>query len=144
MTAVDRAEALCDLLLGAAYADSHFHEREKAFVRAHLVALCGGELPRELAARIDAFDPTRFTVETAAAAFAPSSTDQKRDLLELVAALHDTDEELDLAEDDYLRALARALAAEDCLGDLALQYSSQKLRSTFDSLRAVLPPPPPR
>jgi uncharacterized tellurite resistance protein B-like protein len=143
MTATDPAQALCDLLLGAAYADDHLHENEKDFVRAHLVALCGGELPPDLAARIDAFDRERFDLDRTVAAFAADSHEQKRAILELVAALHDTDEELDLAEDDYLRELARALGAEDALEGLALDYETEKLRASCESLRIVLPPPVP-
>jgi uncharacterized tellurite resistance protein B-like protein len=144
MTAPDRAHALCDLLLGAAYADEHFHEREKAFVRAHLVALCGGELPRELASRIEEFEPKSFDLERTAAAFQDDSNDAKRDILELIAALHETDEELAMSEDDYLRELARALGAEDALGGLALEYESKKLRQTFERLSSAVPPPPPK
>ena len=144
MTANDRALALCDILLGAAHADDHFHERETAFVRAHMVAICGGERPRELADRIDAFDPARFDLERTAAAFAGDSEDHKRDLLELVAALHSTDEELDLAEDDYLRAVARAIeAGEGALDGLALDYREEGLQNSFERLRSVTPPPPP-
>jgi uncharacterized tellurite resistance protein B-like protein len=143
MTAIDRAEALCDLMLGAAYADDYFHDNEKNFVRAHLVALCGGELPRDLAARIEAFEREEFAVERAAAAFVSDDKEQKRALLELLAALHDTDEELDFAEDDYLREVARAVGAEDALEGLALEYETQKLRRSFESLRLVLPPPVP-
>ena len=145
MTAeADRAQALCDLLLGAAYADDHFHQNEKDFVRAHLVALCGGELPRELAARIDSFDRESFDIARAAAVFAGESKQAKRDLLELIAALHDTDEELDLAEDDYLRDLAKALDAEDSLAGLALDYETHKLRPSLERLGISFPPPPPR
>lgn len=140
----DRSAALCDILLGAAYADTHFHHREKAFVRAHLVALCGGELPRELAERIEAFDPEMFTLEPAAAAFAADSWQTRRDLLELVASLNDTDGVLDLSEDDYLRRLAGALGAEDALSGLALEYQSAPRTHSFENLRAFLPPPPPR
>jgi hypothetical protein len=143
MTVIDRAQALCDLLLGAAYADDHFHENEKDFVRAHLVALCGGELPRDLAANIDAFDRRRFHIPTSAAAFAGDSKEKKRDLLKLVAALHDTDAELDFAEDDYLRSVARALDAEDSLQGLALEYEVQTLRDSFERLSNPLPPPVP-
>lgn len=144
MTAVDRALALCDLLLGAAHADDHFHERETALVRAHLVAISGGELSRELAERIETFDPSRFDLERSGAAFAHDSKEQKRDLLELVASLHDADDELDLAEDDYLRAVVRAIEAdESALDGLALDYEVEKLHDTFERVRAT-PPPPPR
>ncbi len=140
----DPARALCDILLGAAYADDYFHERERDFVRAHLVALCGGELPRDLATRIDRFDPASFDLAASAAPFARHSNDAKRDLLELVASLHETDEEIDLAEDDYLRALARALGAEELLGGLTIEHESKPRVESWDRLRALLPPPPPR
>lgn len=144
MTPIDRALALCDVLLGAAYADDHFHERETAWVRAYLVAICGGELPRELADRIDAFDPGGFDLERAAAAFTGDSNEQKRDIVKLVAALHDADEELDLAEDDYLRAVARAIDAdESALEGLALEYEVENLQDAFARVGAITPPPLP-
>lgn len=142
MSALDRAQALCDILLGAAFADTHFHEREKVFVRAYLVALCGGELPAELAARIDAFDPADFDLRRAAAAFADDTKGQKRDLLQVVAALNESDDEIDLAEDDYLCALARALRADDALSGLALSYESRELRNHLERLEALVPPLP--
>lgn len=143
MTAVDRAQALCDILLGAAFADEFFHEREKDFVRAYLVALCGGELPRELAARIDAFSRDQFELAQAVSAFKNDDDTQRRDLLELVASLHESDEELDFAEDDYLRELAAALGAKHLLDGLTIDYESRQLRASLDRLGA-LPPPVPR
>jgi uncharacterized tellurite resistance protein B-like protein len=145
MTAADRAQALCDLLLAAAYADAHFHEREKALIRERVAELSGGEVPAELAARIDAFDPAGFDLEETAAAFAGDPPEKKRELLELVAALHEADEELDLAEDDYLRALARGIGAPDgALDGLVLSYEVEALRRSFEGLRATPPPIPKR
>jgi uncharacterized tellurite resistance protein B-like protein len=106
----DRTLALCDLLLGAAHADSHFHDRERQRVRELLTELHGGgALPPEVEARIGAFVAADFDVARAALAFRADPIEEKRVLVKLVAAIHDADEELDLSEDDYLRELATAL-----------------------------------
>src|SRR5262245_13222267 len=109
MALPDRIVPLCDLLLGAAHADKQFKDREREEVRGMLADLTGGKLTTELEARIDTFDPGDFDLASTAAAFRTDSADDKRRLLFLVAAINDADEELDLAEDEYLRALAKAL-----------------------------------
>jgi uncharacterized tellurite resistance protein B-like protein len=140
----DRTLAICDLLLGAAHADSHFHDQERDSVRDLLADLHGGgELPAEVEKRIAGFDASAFDLARSAALFRGDSADEKRRLLHLVAAIHDADEELDLAEDDYLRALGTALElpAEDLKG-LALEFEVQELRDSFTRLRSTPPPIP--
>lgn len=140
----DRTLAICDLLLGAAHADAHFHDRERKKVRDLLTDLCGGEaLPSDVEARIDAFKPAEFDVATAAVPFRGDSVEEKRKLLHLVAAIHEADEELDFDEDDYLRALASALELEDAdLRGLVLEFEVEELRDTFTQLRSTPPPIP--
>ncbi len=140
----DRTLAICDLLLGAAHADEHFHDEERETVRELLADLHGGEkLPDALEARIEAFTPAGFDVASAAAPFRADSIEERRKLLHLVSAIHDADEELDLAEDDYLRALATALElpAEELSG-LALEVEVEELRDSFVRLRSSPPPIP--
>jgi uncharacterized tellurite resistance protein B-like protein len=140
----DRTLAICDLLLGAAHADEHFHDEERETVRELLTDLHGGEtLPAEVEARIQAFTPAGFDVAAAATAFRGDPVDERRKLLHLVSAIHDADEELDLAEDDYLRALSGALdlpASE--LSGLALEFEVEELRDSFTRLRSTPPPIP--
>ena len=66
----DRTLAICDLLLGAAHADEHFHDEERETVRELLSDLHGGEtLPAELEKRIEVFTPAGFDVASVAAPF---------------------------------------------------------------------------
>ncbi len=140
----DRTLAICDLLLGAAHADEYFHDEERETVRELLADLHGGEtLPAEVEARIEAFSPAGFDVARAAAPFRGDPVDERRKLLHLVSAIHDADEELDLAEDEYLRALGAALelpAGE--LSGLALEFEVEELRDSFTRLRGTPPPIP--
>jgi len=139
-----RAFAICDLLLGAAHADSHFHDRERQRVRELVAELAGKSgLPPELDERIGAFRTATFDLERSAAAFRGDAIEEKRKLIRLVAAIHDADEELDLAEDDYLRALAAALGLPDSeLTGLALELEVEELRDSYARLRAMPPPIP--
>lgn len=142
---LDRTLAICDLLLGAAHADSHFHDQERETVRDLVADLHGDDaLPAEVEARIDDFAPAGFDVARAAAGFRADPMDERRKLLHLVAAIHDADEELDLAEDDYLRALAAALELPaDALKGLALEFEVEELRGDFAALKSAPSVPPP-
>ena len=141
---LDRSLAICDLLLGAAHADSFFHDEERQRVREILAQMHGDEaLPPELEAHIDAFTPEGFDLALAAAGFRGDPVDERRKLLHLVSAIHDADEELDLDEDDYLRALGAALDLPDEeLHGLALEFEVGELHDSFTSLRSVPPPIP--
>ena len=108
----DRLPLVADLLMDAAHADRHLAGEEKATVRKLLRELMGignGTLPIDLDFRIDEFSPSAFDLTLTAAAFASDSPAQKRRLLELCAAVHAADGELDLAEDEHLRRVAAAL-----------------------------------
>jgi hypothetical protein len=60
-----------------------------------------------------------------------------------VAAINDADDELDLAEDDYLRALAAALdLPASALEGLALDIEIEELREDFARVRKLPPPLP--
>src|SRR4051812_50091283 len=96
--------------MGAAYSDGQLADEEKASIRAQLAALAGGTLPPEVDARIAAFHPWRFDLEATAAPFRADPEDDRRKVLVLAAAIIDADEEVNFFEDDYLRALAAALA----------------------------------
>jgi uncharacterized tellurite resistance protein B-like protein len=139
----DRILPLCDLLLGAAYADKELRAQEKQEVRALLADLAGA-LPKEIDARIAAFDPKKFDLKTAAAPFRNDPADERRKLLFLVSAVNEADDEIDFAEDDYLRALATELALPaSALDGLTVDIEAEDLKDTFDKVRKG-PPPPPR
>lgn len=143
MALPDRILPLCDLLLGAAYADDHFRDREREEVRELLADLSGGALTAELDQRIAGFDPKRFDLATAAAAFRGDDVDDRRRVLFLVAAINEADDEIDFAEDDYLRALAGALdLPPTALDGLTVDVEIEELRDDFAKVRSAPPPPP--
>ncbi len=142
MSLSDRIVPLCDLLLGAAYADKQFKDREREEVTGMISDLAGSMTP-ELTEQIDAFDPAKFDLATTAAAFGGDSEDEKRRLLFLVAAINDADEEHDFAEDEYLRSLAQALALpSSALEGLIIDVEVEELKETFEKIRKGPPPPP--
>lgn len=140
--AADRILPLCELLLGAAYADKELKDQEKDEVRSLLEGLAG-ELPTEVERKIASFDPATFDIAAAAAAFRGDSEDDRRKLLYLVAAVNEADEELDLSEDDYLRDVAKALGLPaSALEGLTIEVESEELKQTFAHVRKGPPPPP--
>ena len=144
MSLTDRIAPLCDLLLGAAYADEQFKEREREEVRAMLVDLSGAKLTPELEDQIAKFDPKAFDLAKTAGAFATDDEDARRRLLFLVAAVNDADDEVDFAEDEYLRALSNALfLPADALKGLTIEMEEEEQREVFQQIRKGPPPPPP-
>jgi uncharacterized tellurite resistance protein B-like protein len=140
--AADRILPLCELLLGAAYADKELKDQEKDEVRSLLEGL-GGELPTEVELKITSFDPTSFDLKASAAPFKADSEDDRKKLLYLVAAVNEADDELDFAEDDYLRDLAAALdLPKAALEGLTLEVETEQLKETFKQVRKGPPPPP--
>lgn len=144
MSMTDRIVPLCDLLLGAAYADDDFADREDEEVRGLLQDLTGGELSPELEAQIARFDPKTFDLKKTAGAFASDPEDERRKLLFLVAAVNDADEQVDFAEDAYLRDLANALfLPADALKGMTIEMEEEEQREVFQKIRKGPPPPPP-
>lgn len=132
--------AVCDLLLGAAYADGTGDDAELAAVRDLLREIVGEALPEALESRIAGFSGADFDPKKAAAAFLDGPKITPRRLLELVASVRDANEEFDLAEDAYLRTVAGALGvAESEYADLTLDFEMEDVRAAF----AGTPPPPP-
>jgi uncharacterized tellurite resistance protein B-like protein len=106
----DRLPLLADLLMDAAYADDHLEGEEKMAVRRLLREILDVQtLPMDLDFRIDEFDPKKFDRGKTLAAFAKDPRDLKKRLVELVAAVHASDGEIDFAEDAQLRAVGEGL-----------------------------------
>src|SRR5262249_42268913 len=102
-----------------------------------------GSMTPELEKRISSFDPKKFDLATTAAAFKADSADDRRKLLFLVAAINDADEEVDFAEDEYLRSLAKALALPpSALDGLVVDVEVEEMRESFEQIRKGPPPPP--
>ncbi len=143
MALSDRISPLCDLLLGAAYADKQFKDRERQEVREMLVEELGASLTPDLEAQIDAFEVSGFQLEVSAAEFVEDPEEDRVRLLGLVAALNDVDDEVDFAEDEYLRNLAKALGLPDtALAGLTVDVEVEELRTTFEKVRKPPPVPP--
>lgn len=140
--AADRILPLCELLLGAAYADKELKDQEKDEVRSLLEGL-GGELSTEVELKIAGFTPDSFDLEASAAPFKADSEDDRKKLLYLVAAVNEADDELDFAEDDYLRALAQTLGLPaSALEGLTVEIETEELKQSFKAVRKGPPPPP--
>jgi uncharacterized tellurite resistance protein B-like protein len=108
----DRLPLVADLLMDAAHADRQLAGEEKATVRRLLREIMGvgnAALPMDLDFRINDFSPAAFDLARTGAAFAGDPPAQKRRLVELCAAVHAADGELDLAEDEHLRRVAAAI-----------------------------------
>ena len=140
--AADRILPLCELLLGAAYADKELKDQEKDEVRSLLEGLAG-ELPTEVEMKIAGFDPSKFDLKSSAAPFKGDSEDDRKKLLYLVSAVNEADDEIDFAEDDYLRDLAAALELpKSALAGLTVEVETEELKPIFEKVRKGPPPPP--
>src|SRR3954464_4171042 len=110
MTMKDRLPLVADLLMEAAHADDRLVGEEKDAVKS---LLCGilevHSLPMDLAFHVDEFDAKSFDRAAATGAFANDAPALKKRLLELIAAVHAADGEIDFAEDAHLRAVGEAL-----------------------------------
>ena len=143
MSLTDRIAPLCDLLLAAAYADHQFKDREREEVREMLVDLSGAKLTPELEAQLEKFDPKTFDLLKTAGAFLADSEEERRRLLFLVAAVNDADDEIDMAEDEYLRELASALfLPAEALKGMVVEMEVEEQREVFQKVRKGPPPPP--
>jgi len=139
----DRIFPLCELLLGAAYADNELHAQEQVEVRALLIELAG-EMRVEVEACIQSFDPARFDLETTVGVFCMDSEQDRQRLLQLVSTVIEADDLIDFAENEYLRALAVALKLPDSsLSGLTHDMELEEVHETFQAARKG-PPPIPR
>lgn len=112
MAIQDHTLTITDLLLGAAYADKRLEGQETETIRKLLTKLVGGSLPAEVDARFKDFSPAAHDIAAAGAALAGLGG-ERRKVLEMIAAVSESDEELDLAEDRYLRKVAEAMGLPD-------------------------------
>jgi uncharacterized tellurite resistance protein B-like protein len=142
MSMTDRIFPLSELLLGAAYADKELKDEEKDEVRNLLKGLAG-DLSPEVEAAIASFEAEKFDVKKSASAFVSDSEEDRKKLLYLVAAVNEADDEIDFAEDDYLRDLAAALdLPKSALEGLTVEVETEELKETFQKVRKGPPPPP--
>jgi uncharacterized tellurite resistance protein B-like protein len=134
MSISDRIFPVCELLLGAAYADQELHRQETTEIRALLTELAGERLV-EVEACIASFDPAKFDMKTTAGIFCDDSEEDRRKLLLLVSTVIEADEQIDLAENEYLCTLATALALPDsALEGLTVDIEIEEVKETFDAV----------
>lgn len=132
----DRILPLTDILLGAVYADSERTDAEIEAVEKLLAGVFDGELPGEVAQRLESFDPAKFALGEAIEPFADDPDELKRKLLELVAAVRDADELVDLEEDAYIERVAAALGvAKAAYADLVLDLEIEDLGENVETVR---------
>jgi uncharacterized tellurite resistance protein B-like protein len=143
MATSDRIFPLCELLLGAAYADHEFHPSENREIRALLVELAG-EQRVEVEACIQSFDAEKFRPASVAGIFKGDSEEERRKLLLLLSTVIEADDEIDFAENDYLREVASLLGLpESALDGLVADLELEEVKESFEAVRKG-PPPIPR
>lgn len=143
MTGTDRIFPLCELLLAAAYADGELQAQEATEIRALLIELAG-ESRVEIEACIASFEPATFDLGSIAGYFRDDTEEQRERLLLLASKVVDADDVVDLAENEYLTALANALALpSSALTGLAIDIETAELHETFEAVRRASPPPIP-
>ena len=81
--------------MGAAFADRRLDGREIATVKELLAKIMGeDELPTEMDARLKSFKPSSFDEQEAAKGLQLDGDEEKRQLLDLIAAVNESDDEL--------------------------------------------------
>ena len=133
----DRITQVADLLMSAAHADGRLAGEEKLAVASLLRRTLGAtSLPIDLNFRIEEFSPAKFDLEKTAAVFTGDSVESKRALLQLVAAVHTADAELDLDEDAHLRQVATAIGLRPSdYADMVLEVEVIDLPATLARVR---------
>ena len=105
-----RVNDVADLLMGAAYAKGTLKGVEKDTVRKILRGIMQvTTLPMDLEMRLDDFNPRTLDLAATGASFLEEPLPVKRQLLDFISSVHASDEEFDLAEDDYLRKVGEAI-----------------------------------
>jgi uncharacterized tellurite resistance protein B-like protein len=134
----DRLPLVADILMDAAHADDTLAGEEKAAVKRLLREILEEpSLPMDLDFHIEEFAPGRFDLKATAAAFANEPPAIKRRLLELCAAVHAADGEIDFTEDEQLRRVADAMGlAPESYADMVVTVIEEiDLGEDLDRLR---------
>lgn len=128
--------------MAAAHADPLQTEPPYDIVCAALKQVMGaGYLLSDMDGRLKAFDIESFDVDATVSALAFEDAAQKRQLLELIAAVHDADQILAEEEDEYLRTVAEALEVPpESYADLTLDVEDRL--SLYEARDSLLGPPP--
>lgn len=107
----EQLKHIADILMAAAHADGDVQKVEGSAVREVVKGLAGGTIPKDLAARIEGFKLASFDLTQAAAALKLGDAAARKDLLQLVARVTESDEVHDLEESDFIVRVAKAIGA---------------------------------
>ncbi len=135
-------ELIADLLMGAAYADNHLDGREYEVVKKLLAtAMKLDTIPKNLEQRIKSFDSSAFDPVVTAKSLDLTDDEQKRGLIQLVSAVTDADDVLDLDENAYIELVAETLEMPRAsYSDLTVEILS--VESLQAAGKKVTKPPP--
>jgi uncharacterized tellurite resistance protein B-like protein len=150
----DHLPSITSLLMGAAFADQRLDGRELAAAR-HIVLQLNGtdRMPKPLSDIMVFFKPEEFELDATVAKLRDLPKAGKRKVLELIGTINEADDEIDIAEDVYLEAVAHALGLEEAefsdltlsvLDDEALAELSAVDLADFVEEEPSGPPPPPK
>ncbi len=116
---------ITNLLLGAAYADKRLEGDEVKKIHELLLRLLGTDaLPSELTEQIGNFNPASFRPVEAASSLSALAHDERRKVLEMVASVNESDDEIDFHEDRYLGQVAEGLGFSSAeIADLKLDVT---------------------
>jgi hypothetical protein len=145
-----RTELIADLLMGAAHADPLRKGDAYDIVCASLKQVMGAAyILSSIDARLKAFDPERFSIDDAVGALSLEDDVEKRQLLELIAAVHEGDDVIAIDQDSYLRDVASALGVpDDEYADLTVDVQEardsmyERRDSLYEARNSLLGPPP--
>lgn len=137
-----RTELIADLLMAAAHADPLQTEEPYEIVCTALKQVMGAAyLLSDMHPRLKAFDPDSFDIQSVVEALALESDVEKRQLLELIAAVHDADQIVAEEEDDFLRGVAEAMGVPfESYEDLTIEIENRV--SLYEARDQLLGPPP--
>ncbi|MFO0647055.1 MAG: TerB family tellurite resistance protein [Polyangiales bacterium] len=106
----DQLAHIADILMAAAHSDGSVENVEDRVVREIIAGLAGGKSPA-LDARIKSFKASAFDLDKAAAALKLTTSAQRKELLQLVAKVTESDDVHDLDESDFIVGVAKAIGA---------------------------------
>jgi uncharacterized tellurite resistance protein B-like protein len=128
---------LCELLLGAAYADQELVPQETNEIRALLIELAG-EARVEVEAAIASFDPVAFDLGSLVGYFKDDSEEDRRKVLLLASTVVEADEVIDFAENEYLQKLCAGLnLPASCLTGLVVDIEMDDIQDVFHEVSQV-------
>ncbi len=137
-----RNELIADLMMGAAYADKRLDGREVDEVKRLLAGIMEVDaIGDEMTERIATFNHQKFDPVKVVQALGLSDDEEKRHLVEMIAAVTEADEEVDLDESEYLEKVAEALEMpRTTFTDLTVEVL--EVENLKQAAKKLIQPPP--